>query len=445
MDFLSGGLMKDHIFSISTVSGSSVGLGSVLSYWTFCKEANLELGEQRWRLYPSKVFKYNFVGGSILGLTVTDFFNSLIPGPKRASDRNAELQREEAVCVQRSIKEAYSKKPLNKFNLFKRKDGYSADSLIMCRDFLSFFYDKLGPDSITKIKADLPLCFINTCRSNDGRRGIFSPVILGNKDFIDAIDLTRYIYSSGFKNDTQQVRGLGKAISLGTACNTSELFPFFSAPAFIDNLGYFVDGGYHENSGLKTTMEIYYKLKSLLDASNLKDSSDYTISIIYLKNGKYDKKYYPEVLKPTLPGLQPLVALSNIPFNGNASYFEETASNELKGNFIRFQLDYGKLLDSSKGEITKKLVDAAINKEILDDISSVQLVEYKDSTNTIKSRMDTTLNFPLARWLSNYIITRLRDNCDYVCQTEKKLQALINLINPESRRVEYPAQPPEKK
>ncbi len=418
-DMISNGKFKDHVFSMSTVSGSSVGLGAILSYWTYCKEKNVANGDRRWFSYPQNIFKYNFVGSSILGLTVTDLSKSLIPVIEWSSNRNVELQVEEASCIQRSLLESNTNERTPPFTLFNKKAEFDdPESFIMNRDFMSFYYQKMD-SGIIKIKTDLPLCFINTCRSSDGRRGVFAPIRINSSDFMDALDMCRYIYCGPFHTELKEVKGLKKSITLGAACNTSELFPLLSAPALIDGLGYFVDGGYHDNSGLKTTLEIYNKLSGLLESDSSIKKNDYTISIVYLKNGKYEKKYYPDSLKTTLPGLQPIVAISNIPFSGNASYFEEVASHRLKDNFFRFQLNYGTMLDSSIRLKYLQHLPKSIQDEMLDDI-------YDHP----EKGQDTTLNLPLARWLSNYIIQRIIFHVGVEYIQEPNFQELINIINP---------------
>jgi hypothetical protein len=51
---------------------------------------------------------------------------------------------------------------------------------------MSFFYTPSGDSVLFKKR---PLVFINSCRSNDGRRGIISPVKLNDDVFNDAVDV----------------------------------------------------------------------------------------------------------------------------------------------------------------------------------------------------------------------------------------------------------------
>jgi hypothetical protein len=141
-----------------------------------------------------------------------------------------------------------------------RKNQFLKQNKFYVETLWIFFYQRSG-DSL--YFADRPLVFINSCRSNDGRRGIISPVKLTDDVFNDAVDIAGYLYEDSLCNyKNSKLCYTNKSnISFGQACNLSELFPLFSAPAFIDSLGSFVDGGYHENSGLKTTLDVYLQLK----------------------------------------------------------------------------------------------------------------------------------------------------------------------------------------
>ena len=412
IDLNSGGRFKNHIFSISTVSGSSIGLGAMLSYWKFLEENN-RIPASKWIQYPERVFHYNFVGGATLELTTKDLWKSLLPGVSWADNRNKELQLEEAICIQRSLYEAYKDTDLPRFRMLNRYDSVPGmyGPLYMTRDYLDYYLYK---DSNNKVgfKGDMPLALINSCRSEDGRRGVFSAIRMDSSQFMDAIDLSRYIYGDSFGSDKSVVCGLRKAITLGAVCNTSELFPIFNGPAYISDLGYFVDAGYHDNSGLKTTIEVYHQLKERLKVDF--DSTAYRIYILYIKNGKNEKKYYPGKVGIESADLQPVNAITNMPFSGSASYFEEEAKRQIRGPwFIQYQLDYGQLLDSTKHVAG---IDGGITTAVQDEMMS-DLIDGDGGE----------LNFPLARWLSNFTISRIAQRCEVEYNTHQTV--LKNLID----------------
>jgi len=420
LDLQTNGKFRDHIFSISTVSGSSIGLGAVFSWWDYCDQ-NQIVPDPKWKAYPRQVFKHNYIGSGIHGMMTTDFWKCFVPFVDWDRNRNDELQDQEAVYIQRALDNIQNGKDGERMRLFSRHRATpGADSaLIMKRSITSFYYDPHN----SSITARKPLIFLNTCRSSDGRRGIFAPVKLGESEFSDAIDMCRYIYSDSFTIDFPQrtIRGMKSSISLGAACNTTELFPIFSAPAFVHNLGSFVDGGYHDNSGLKTTLDVHRKLVKLLTNAQMKEGKDYTIYILYIKNVRYGKSYYPDTARITSPLIQPALAITNVPFNSNGSYFEEHAATSLKqGYFIRFQLQY--LAPSPKeAKLGKWTYKKDIESQINDDIFS-----YNPATGQMM------VNYPLARWLSRSIIDKMEYSFDKELERNRGLVQLIGFINAEN-------------
>jgi hypothetical protein len=397
-DFETHGRFRNYIFSMSTVSGSSVGLSTVFSFWENTRAANSI--EEKWLRLPAEVFANNYVGSSIRGLLMMDLYKSLVPY-KWKYNRNNTLQTEEAKTTAGAILDVQGDKKIDRNDI--------PDSLLtLKKDLMYFFYEMR--DNRLQYRENTPITLINTCRSNDGRRGIFSSIKLNERYFNEAIDIAGYLYEDSICTDkgVKQCKCLRKPISLVQACNTSELFPILSAPAYIDSLGSFVDGGYHENSGLKTTLDIYQQLRSRLQSDGAGDTlfnkKSYKIYILYLKNGSGEKQMY-RALKSEPSLLQPLYALFNQPFVGSASYFEEKAryiDADGKAVFIPVTLDPNLIMDADK-PAEKKKKESGIEKEILKDLTG-KIVTRQDG------KQEITLNFPLARWLSRTIIRRMQLN-----------------------------------
>ncbi|MEI6946892.1 hypothetical protein V9K67_06775 [Paraflavisolibacter sp. H34] len=407
-DYATRGRFREHIFSTSTVSGSSIGLSTVLAFWEQPQQGDSIDG--KWLDLPSKVFANNFVGSSISGLLLTDFWRTVLPFQVER-DRNSLLQEEEAYYTQKALIELQGGRKL------KRHEEIPDSLRLLRRDFMGFFYETDSGRLV--LKKDRPLVLINTTRSNDGRRGIFSPVKLQSDVFNDAIDINAYLYEDSVCDDSgaKLCYSRKRNISLGQVCNTSELFPLFSAPAYIDSLGSFVDAGYHENSGLKTTLDVYEKLKDTLHKDGL--DGRYEIFILYLKNGSSVKELY-KPLPSEAPITLPFKALYSQPFQGSTSYFEERARyvgrKDPSVQYIEVQLDHRQLVETA---IVGR--DPKIEKQILADLTS--------AIDTTKK--DTTLNFPLARWLSMSVIHRMRANARRIQSTQPNLKALLERINAE--------------
>lgn len=390
-DYDTKGAFRKHIFSMSTVSGSSVGLGTVFTFWDNTRSATTI--DSNWLELPATVYANNFVGSSIRGVLLTDLYKSLVPGHWK-KDRNSTLQNEEAASTERAV---LKEKGYTDWDSRNIKDSTTT----LKKDFMYFFYENT-PNGL-QYRKNTPIVLINTCRSNDGRRGIFSSIRLGETYFNEAIDVAGYLYEDSICDDNgvKRCKGIKMPISLEQACNTSELFPVFSAPAYVNGLGSFVDGGYHENSGLKSTLDIYQQLRIKLDKEP--PHGKYKIYIVYLKNGSGDKQLYKKMeSEPVL--LQPVHALFSQPFEGSASYFEEKARyvGAVDENvvFIPIKLNPKSLVNANYPGVNdnhKKRLESEILKDLINDI-----VPNTNGTN------DTILNFPLARWLSKTVINRIQ-------------------------------------
>ncbi|WP_205508895.1 hypothetical protein [Longitalea arenae] len=443
-DFDTKGTFRNHIFSISTVSGSSIGLST---YFTYLENTrNVDMIDGKWVNFPAAVYENNFVGSSIRGLLLTDLYKSLVPG-NWIKDRNSTLQNEEASYTERAILK------VNKDADWNGKE-IPDSAMTLKKDFMSFFYEKNG--SGFEYRKNTPIVLINTCRSNDGRRGIFSSIKLDAIHFNEAIDVAGYLYEDSICdiNGVTQCYGRKMPVSLGQACNTSELFPLFSAPAYVKKLGSFVDGGYHENSGLKSTLDIYQQLKLRLEKDPALQGK-YKIYILYLKNGSGDKQLYKELESESVL-LQPLNALFNQPFEGSASYFEERARvlSAIDDNteFIPIKLNPKKLVDTSllvatganlkntsEPEMRRKQLEPEILPDLINDIVTDTTRRDIVTGEFIK---DTILRFPLARWLSKTVIDRIQ-MCAKREHRGSLLQQLIGQVNAVNTTSTPPAKPQE--
>jgi len=380
-DYYTNGKFREHIFSISTVSGSSVGLSSVFTFWELTEN---KMVDSAWLDFPLEIYSNNFVGSSVKGMLLTDVWKSIIPVGKFKTDRNSLLQDEESYYTQLAARRILKESTGNK------EPNIPTSERILCRDFMNFFYDTInGKLDFT----NRPLVFINSCRSNDGRRSIVSPIKLTDSVFNDAVDIAGFTYEDETckHKDKEKCATHKRTISLGQACNLSELFPGFSAPAYINSLGSFVDGGYHENSGLKTTLDVYTNLKEALSIDP--PAKPYAIYIIYLKNGSGEKNLYKQT-KSELPITLPLKALTSQPFEGSASYFEEKARYVNGLRFYSIRLNNELIKDKNDNTATEDSAMREIEKQILNDLRT--------------EPTDSSLKFPLARWLSKSVIKRMR-------------------------------------
>jgi hypothetical protein len=103
----------------------------------------------------------------------------------------------------------------------------------------------------------LPLLIVNTARAEDGRRGVIMPLAENKSLTAGVVDL-----SSRKIN-----QGAAEYISYPDALFLTNRFPFVSPAAKVEGKGYFVDGGYQENSGLATLSRFLWYMKMTPDSA----------------------------------------------------------------------------------------------------------------------------------------------------------------------------------
>lgn len=201
--------------------------------------------------------------------------------------------------------------------------------------FVEFFHEK---DSQT-----IPIQLINSFEVNSGKRAILSPFKIKAPDSI-------------FPNVILPLQDVTttkdcclKDIYYYDAVNLSELFPFLSAAAIIDKneKKQYVDGGYYDNNGLTTALDVYhYFEKHYPDIAK-------RIRILLIKNST--QKY--EEGGVALQLFAPLVGLKNAPFTGHANYLSDHAK-------LLLDKDRFKIIEFNEQEYNVSLTRALTEKQI---------------------------------------------------------------------------------
>ncbi|MEO6039116.1 MAG: hypothetical protein ABIQ93_11950, partial [Saprospiraceae bacterium] len=313
LDSLSQGQFRKHCFALSTISGSSPGAAVSLAYWV-----DTLPDKPGWQYFPQAVYENNFITCGVAGNFFGDFLRKF--GFPRIKNRNQRLQEEEAWCVQRALHPDHSRVSLA--DAF----GYRPIGMDSMQTLYQGFDRLYYPDDT--LRTDLPYFFANTCHVQTGKRGVASVFRKGRDQdlfLLDAIPITELM-------DT--------TITLGGAANISELFPFVSAAGGIDyqhpkpkvdpqapddwapETALFVDGGYYENYGLTTALELSRMFK-VVKQENPKAFSRFKIHIICVVNsdahiGESDLPH--QTVSHSVNQFQaPVTALLNTPFSGHAS------------------------------------------------------------------------------------------------------------------------------
>ena len=355
LDSASGGAFKRRCFAISAVSGGAVGTAATLALWdnaikSGISDTTLYTNGKR-DAYVARIFRRNYISTALAGIFFYDLLQQL-PGPnllyKGQYSRTDRHQDEEDNAVCAGLGEILGPKCLIQYNYLKKTN------------FLSLYYDNEWRDKVAKPKTTLPLFFPNTCRVEDGRRGIVSPILMDSAEI-------KTNPKDPFNAAVVDIIGIGrdkdptKSLSLGEATSLSELFPYVNSPVFIDeNTGSFMDGGAYENLGLTTLYEVKVSLKNICAApdtawiaKNIPDSlrGDFTgyltkmrfkILLIYNsdnhgdeKRARYDNK--------SVKLFDPIVAMMQTPFGGHTDYIYHKVRSEPGGEDV---IDFPMLINS---------------------------------------------------------------------------------------------------
>lgn len=282
----------------STISGGSVGA------YNYLKAKQLKLLKTDSFLYT--IYKQNYNSSGAFGLLAGDPLESLlrrfvteprswIPGNQTSygfHDRNQRIRLE----YDKILCDAIS-------NYNKSKGIFNKDSVKMhTRDMFKEYF---------QMNPSIPIHLVNTFEVNSGRRTILSPFVVKGADssfFLNAI--------LPLQDTSYDCQILNKDIRYREAVNLSELFPLISAASHIGGKSnaQFVDGGYFENYGLATGLDVFYYLKSL-------NINPKYIKILLIKNSKQE----PGTAKRNIQILAPVTGATNSPFTGHANRLLEEA------------------------------------------------------------------------------------------------------------------------
>lgn len=309
---------KDQVYAMSTVSGSSVGGAALLAFWDRFSNRDKEQKDTVSSQLAERVFKNNYLSSAIFSILIRDFIKQLFPFRPLVGqeDRNYWLQQEEAFFIEKALqnKSLKARDYLKEPQLPSKKSGAYA----LYEPFLGYYYDSTG-----QFNYDLPLFIPNATVVQRGKRALVSPVKFRDFQFIDAMDINQFILDH---YDAQ-------ALSLGEACNLSELFPFFSATAVLGDSIAIGDGGYFENLGLTTLYEIKDEMESVLRRPGFRDIRDRVdIQMLVIRNSTYKEKMKRQ-LKVRNQIYAPLDALYNSGIGGRTEYMFKYMKMKMQDNF----------------------------------------------------------------------------------------------------------------
>lgn len=370
------GRFQQQLFAVSAVSGGSVGTAATLALWDNAAMPGVPTAQMfdslRHRAYLEQIFNRNYISSALAGIFFYDVWQQ-VPGihfayPSRQS-RTDRHQNDENDAVRLGLLEVFG------------PQKYIDPNYLMNTNFLSLYYDvKFERNASLRVRPGLPLplFFPNTCRVEDGRRGIVSAVQVDTSN-------VKINPKNPFNASVVDIVGITcdqkptQALSLGEATSLSELFPVVNSTVFIDeNTGSFMDGGVYENLGLSTLYEIHAALKNILhdkpNSSWLQAAFPDTVNrrrfeaffkkvhfktlLIYNSDnhGNEQRAGYDD---RTVQIFDPFTALMQTPFGGHTDYMYHKVKSEWRTEgVIDFPLLTNKELtkDYEQGQYAEKIV-----------------------------------------------------------------------------------------
>jgi hypothetical protein len=279
-------------FSISTISGSSAGLGQYIAIHQnerLIDSINSKKTDTTFKNLKN-IYHFNYFNSNMLGLLFYDripiWLKNLMHTPKSNTYS----------CFNRNyIQELEEQKQLKIFTKSMIGENDIKYEFLQ-NNILDLYKHNNNPYST-------PLVFFNTTVLNQGRKGIFSP--LEDEDLIgNDIDLLQ----------------CNKPVSFHFAELSSQSFPLLNNFSSLDS-NYFGDGGIYENSGTSTTLQIYKRLRRHCNGKgykvrfimlNLLNGVDKTATTACEKkpttDSRHDNKSIVSLLTTTL---------ASMPFNGH--------------------------------------------------------------------------------------------------------------------------------
>ena len=235
---------KEQILAFSSVSGGS--LGTMAFNMAAQSESDIPTARNKARQF----LKNDFLSPIMAYAMFPDALQRFLPFPITGFDRAAILEKTWEASWEKSFEE--------KENLFK-------EGFISCTRF-----DKGIPG---------PMIFLNATHIETGKRVLVSPVQFGDNQFYESTDLLKTI---------------NRDIPSSTAVLLSARFPYLTPAGLIvdregKKWGHVGDGGYYENLGISTLLDVYTRLRAVSDSEQI----PVKVNFIFIRNTKDFSKTTP--------------------------------------------------------------------------------------------------------------------------------------------------------
>lgn len=278
----------DHVLAIAGASGGTVGNCAFYSLLKAEHDGDPAFADSTHYLtHTNRFFKSDFLTFTLGRLLGPDLIRHLIPIDM--DDRAAALE---------------------------RLTTHSNDTLLS-----SYFGKKLT--EVFDYSGDLPMLFITSTKVDDGMPGVISSVQLPRRsqrnDILSIID--------NLKGSER-----GSNLSLATAAILSSRFPYVSPAGKVGD-NYYVDGGYFDNAGAGTILDLLGELSKLFD-DNPQYRGKFSFHIVHNSNAEVIPRPSPRIHPVSNDLFAPLLTLAGMQ---GASTSISTAT--LTQNFMLFSND----------------------------------------------------------------------------------------------------------
>lgn len=262
---------KDHILCIAGASGGSVGNCAFYSLLKASHEGMI--GGNEFSLHTDRFFDTDFLTFTLARLLGPDMVRHLIPFNIPLDNRADALEKVLARGSADTLLNNYFEKPFT---------------------------------SMLDSTGSLPILFVNTTQVDNGMPGVISTVLLPQNS--QRQDVLSLVDSVGIHRGTGDVR-------LSTAAVLSSRFPYVSPAGKVFDR-YYVDGGYFDNSGAGTVLELIQELNGFLSDSSLSDVLRYrhrfTFHILHITNSEVAQRPSHEINPLTNDLLAPVLTLAGM-------------------------------------------------------------------------------------------------------------------------------------
>lgn len=233
---------NDHVLSIAGASGGTVGNCAFYSLLKAYEDKKLEPKEKLFSQHSDDFFSSDFLTFTLARLLGPDMMRHLFPIPM--DDRAAALE---------NVLSNSGDPTLNK-------------------------YFQTQVDSVFDTSGKLPILYITTTQVDNGMPGVISSIKLSEGS--QRNDVLSLVDRMG------QEEGNGN-LRLSTAAILSSRFPYVSPAGKVFDR-YYVDGGYFDNSGAGTVLELIRELKLFLSdtAKNKKYQDAFSFHILHITNSE---------------------------------------------------------------------------------------------------------------------------------------------------------------